>query len=615
MSSTSHQERTVEDATVIASWIHILVPNMSLFSLRSALQKNASPQELVTQLVLVSRRVQPAHAVRQKSVVAGTKLNQHVPEDLLEALCIRLEKYCMLQQLDPGQIQAVCAALAKLRIQPDRDVQKTGVHVAQDAFFRTVRQVVARRAQAFPSYSLCNILNSFVRMGYYDHAMYKGGMGARRSSLEMNHELQGGATKVSVWTEGIDAETISWGGGSLGSTMSTIDQETVHSSGDSIENVSVSVAGSGQGSSQASRNNLKILDLEDKEDSAISSAEADPAMNTQSNNQLTRDQDIKLQQVSDRMFFDLLESHIDYAELSPTDVACLLYAFAKLHDPPGHVFQKAAECLKSRLLGPSASHQSQVCPSLSETEAHDSTTSSSQSSCPSTSSPRILPIPIESAAILLNSFAKGGERDPELFELIARSIILTKQESLDPSHVTLTMNAYAKAGMRMNPRLIEVLVGMLTSPASSSTSASGSSDEVEDLSQEKEQQLPLIYKATPANIANAVHALASFDEFHHELLVLIEGMILDGHTVFKKAKEIANTAHGFARLRFESPALYEELLRQFGEMGESEASQNSWDPQSVAQILDVRRRHRLDVCFEFCFMFSSGGLWSSCFSS
>ncbi|CAE8596711.1 unnamed protein product, partial [Polarella glacialis] len=109
-------------------------------------------------------------------------------------------------------------------------------------------------------------------------------------------------------------------------------------------------------------------------------------------------------------------------QLSPVDVASLVFAYAQLaHSPRSGLLEACAQTLKNCSLevgGPNC-------------------------------------------AIILNSYARLGECNPVLFGILSRSVVQTKPESFDVHHISLIMNAYAKCQVR-KPQMMHLLGDYLT---------------------------------------------------------------------------------------------------------------------------------------------------------
>merc|ERR1711920_581106 len=103
-------------------------------------------------------------------------------------------------------------------------------------------------------------------------------------------------------------------------------------------------------------------------------------------------------------------------QLSPVDIASLVYAYAQLSHGAGSLLEACAERLQrcyQEVGGPNC-------------------------------------------AIILNSYAKLSECNPALFHTLSRSVIQTRPESFEPHHISLLMNAFAKCKVR-KPQMMQLL--------------------------------------------------------------------------------------------------------------------------------------------------------------
>eukprot|EP00397_Hematodinium_sp_SG-2012_P048557 GEMP01055689.1.p1 GENE.GEMP01055689.1~~GEMP01055689.1.p1 ORF type:complete len:470 (+),score=81.72 GEMP01055689.1:25-1410(+) len=206
-------------------------------------------------------------------------------------------------------------------------------------------------------------------------------------------------------------------------------------------------------------------------------------------------------------------------EFSGIDIASLVYAFARLQIPSPELFRKCSERLLS------------------------------------------LPgdMPVENAAIILNSYAKLGEKDTKLFDAIAQSVVLTNPGNLQRHHIPLLYNAFAKIKLKRK-------------------------DIIKTLNEKVIEHLPA-YEAR--NVANVLHALATFELFDYRLMSKTEQLVLKDTWEFS-LKELCNTAHAFAKLRHGNQPLFHWFFSRAQEIGAS-----NWDVQSVTQLLDTCRRRKL----------------------
>jgi len=122
--------------------------------------------------------------------------------------------------------------------------------------------------------------------------------------------------------------------------------------------------------------------------------------------------------------FDAVAAHIanqDHAsELSPTDIACLVFAFAEFRHRAGLLLELCTRQL---------------------------------SQC-------YLEVPGPNCAIILNSYARLSECDPKLFNSLSRAVMQTRPESFDVHHISLIMNAFARCSIRKS-NMMHLIAGYL----------------------------------------------------------------------------------------------------------------------------------------------------------
>ncbi|CAK0848191.1 unnamed protein product [Prorocentrum cordatum] len=204
------------------------------------------------------------------------------------------------------------------------------------------------------------------------------------------------------------------------------------------------------------------------------------------------------------------------AQLSPVDIACLVFAYAHCGHQAGALLEACAERLKA---------------------------------CHMIGGPN--------CATILNSYARLSECNPELFKLLAVSIIQTRPESFEVHHLSITMNAFARCQVR-KPQLFNLLGGFLQR-------------RVEELS--------------PQNVSNVAHAFAKLECYNHDLFAALQGQVLSGTLGAYKNFELAVLTHSMAKLGAGGRKLYGALFEECARRAE-------WSPRAVAQILDAMRRRQ-----------------------
>mmetsp|Transcript_56420 Transcript_56420/g.108872 ORF Transcript_56420/g.108872 Transcript_56420/m.108872 type:complete len:319 (+) Transcript_56420:73-1029(+) len=174
-------------------------------------------------------------------------------------------------------------------------------------------------------------------------------------------------------------------------------------------------------------------------------------------------------------------------QLSPVDVASLVYAYAELRHSSAALLEACAERLK-------------VC--------H-------------------MEVGGPNCSIILNSYARLSECNPELFHALSRSILQTKPESYEVHHITIIMNAFSKC--RINrPKEMQQLSSFLEG-------------RVEQLS--------------PQNMANLVNACAKLKIHNHRLFSEMQKCLAVVDLRTFKLFELTMLVHGLAKLRYGGPDL------------------------------------------------------------
>jgi len=205
------------------------------------------------------------------------------------------------------------------------------------------------------------------------------------------------------------------------------------------------------------------------------------------------------------------------ALLAPIDVSCLVFAYAELRKRRGDLLETLAERLSS------------------------------------------LDVSGPDCAIILNSYSRLDECNPNLFKALSRCVIRTQSENFDQLHqISLIMNAFAKCKVR-KPQMMQILGRHLYS-------------RVDEL--------------TPQNVTNIVNAFARLNCYDRKLFVLLQTKLVKEPLRGYKVLELANLVHGLAKLGSGGPKLYAALFAEC-------ESRLDWDPRSVAQVLDTLRRRGL----------------------
>jgi hypothetical protein len=167
-----------------------------------------------------------------------------------------------------------------------------------------------------------------------------------------------------------------------------------------------------------------------------------------------------------------------------------------------------------------------------------------------------LDVPGPDCAIILNSYSKLNECNPDLFKAMSRCVIRTNSEHFDKVfHICLIMNAFAKCRVR-KPQLMQILARHLHR-------------RVDEL--------------MPHNVSVVVNAFARMDCYDHKLFALLQAKLVEHPLGDFKGFELANLVHGLAKLRSGGPKLYASLFAECERRAD-------WDPRSVAQVLDTLRR-------------------------
>jgi len=160
-------------------------------------------------------------------------------------------------------------------------------------------------------------------------------------------------------------------------------------------------------------------------------------------------------------------------------------------------------------------------------------------------------------AIILNSYARLSECNPELFNVLARSAIATQPGSFDVHHISLIMNAFAKCEIR-KPQMMHLLGGFLEG---------------------REKEL------SPQNVSNIANAFAKLECYNHQLFHGLQTRIYSEDLSDYKLFELSILAHSLAKLKCGGQKTY-------GALFDEAARRTDWEPQSVAQVLDAMRRKR-----------------------
>ncbi|CAD7948937.1 unnamed protein product [Amoebophrya sp. A25] len=323
----------------------------------------------------------------------------------------------------------------------------------------------------------------------------------------------------------------------------------------------------------------------------------------------TKSRDLQQSPCLSRAILESVDGCLTYSKLSTTDVVSLLYAFARIaperaskrNAPPSplaSVFRNGARTLRERQAAMPVDHATSLLNSFARAVQQHQCLLQPVEAVPLSQEKRS----DESIDSPVNDLPGAGNTeestvvDQTLFDHLAQSVLVAGSASA--ADISVTMNAYAKANWS-SPRLLQVLANRM----------------LEDEGQR-------VMEASAANLVQVVHALARFDEFHYGLLHAIERRLLDMRATesgsdgqngahgrassssssaldgvpkidgavsafFPSAKEIANIAHGYCRLRTGSRPFFDLLFAVFA------TKRADWDPQSVAQILDVCRKRSL----------------------
>jgi len=204
-------------------------------------------------------------------------------------------------------------------------------------------------------------------------------------------------------------------------------------------------------------------------------------------------------------------------QLSPVDIASLVYAYAQFGYSADHLLEACADRLK-------------VC--YAEVSG-------------------------QNCAIILNSYARLNICDSELYRLLSHSVLETMPESFEVHHVSIIMNAFARCRIR-NPQLMQTLGGFL------------------------EGRVQLL---SPQNLANAVNALAMVSVHHRPLFRKLQARVATENLHAYKLFELTMLVHGLTKLQCRDRSAHKAVC---GEL----VKRDGWDPQAVAQVLDVLRRDR-----------------------
>jgi len=205
-------------------------------------------------------------------------------------------------------------------------------------------------------------------------------------------------------------------------------------------------------------------------------------------------------------------------QLSPVDVASLVYAFAELRHGSAALLEACAERLK-------ACHTEVGGPNC---------------------------------AIILNSYARLSECNPELFHALLYSIVQTKPESYEVHHITVIMNAFSKCRIQ-KPKEMQQVSSFLEGR---------------------------VRQLSPQNMANLANACAKLKVHNQRLFSELQNRAAVDDLGAFKLFELTMFVHGLAKLRYGVPELYE---RFFDEM----VVRYDWESQAVAQVLDTMRRKQL----------------------
>lgn len=222
-----------------------------------------------------------------------------------------------------------------------------------------------------------------------------------------------------------------------------------------------------------------------------------------------------------RPLFDALAVHLAAparaSRLSPVDVASLVFAYAQLAHQAGALLEACATRLKTantHVDGPNC-------------------------------------------AIILNSYARLRECDPELFSAMARAVVQTEPGSFAVHNISVIMNAFAKCGMR-KAHLMHLLAGYLDGR---------------------------VGEMSPQNVVNVTNAFARLELYSPQLFFAIRGRLMSEDLGEYKLYELANLAHSIAKLSSGGLKIYRALFDEL-----ARRPREDWEPRSVAQVLDAMRR-------------------------
>ncbi|CAE7352140.1 SPAC3H1.10, partial [Symbiodinium sp. CCMP2456] len=205
-------------------------------------------------------------------------------------------------------------------------------------------------------------------------------------------------------------------------------------------------------------------------------------------------------------------------KLSPIDIASLVFAFAELaHQPRNHLLEACAARLQDCYLEVSGPN----------------------------------------SAIILNSYARLEECNPDLFKALSRSVVQTEPRSFQVHHLSLVMNAFAKCLVRKS-QTMHVLGDILASRT----------DEL-----------------SPQNVTNIVHAFSRLSCYNVRLFQNLVTRVSSEDLKAYKLYELGVLCHNLAKLRSGGPTVYSAM---FGELARRPAE--DWEPKAVAQVLDAMRR-------------------------
>ena len=247
----------------------------------------------------ISADANPDRVLHQLSaLVRSPNQATTVDDQTLLSVARACERWCALSQLQPAQMQTACAALAKIRL--SRSTGGSGGHsstpeqAALDAFFLSVKRQIFKKTSGFPSYALCNILNALARLGYVG--------GGRATNSAKQADIHKTPSVAAPSGEEPLPQEVVWGAGVGG--------ESAARTGTTIDCGEAKVRGP------------KITDLLQERDPANPAEgprERDPANPA-----------VFATAISDRELLERIAACIKFEELCVTDVACLVYAFARI---------------------------------------------------------------------------------------------------------------------------------------------------------------------------------------------------------------------------------------------------------------------------------------------